>query len=91
MRAGLAAACSAAPEQGQLRHNQAGVHSLWPDPEMGKHKGGTVVPILILVPLWQGHRPLRRAQQPPWCQLAARTCRDGVEAQGEGWSVPQLH
>lgn len=90
MRAGLTAACSAAPEQGQPRHNQAGVDSPWPDTDMGKHRDSMALPIFVLVPLWQSHQP-PRAQQPPWCQLPARTCRDGVEAQGEGWRVPQLH
>lgn len=53
---------------------------------MGKHsRQSMTLSIPILVSFWQTPR---RAQHPP---DPACTCRDGVEAQGKGWSVPQLH
>lgn len=49
------------------------------------HMGSTTLSIPTLLPLWQTPRRAQHVPDP------ACTCRDGVEAQGEGWRVPQLH
>lgn len=73
------------PKHGHPEHNQAGTHSPWPHTHTGKHSSSTSLSIPTPVPLWQ--TPRRAQHLPdPTC-----TCRDGVEAQGKGWRVPQLH
>lgn len=68
------------PKHGHLRHNQAGINT-----HTGKHSSSTARSIPIPAPLWQTPRRAQHLSDP------ACTCRDGVEAQGEGWRVPELH